>query len=149
MNMSAKAVLAAVLAVLAGCTVPLKLQVRGIKPLNENAQKESTPVDVRVYQLKDNARFDRATIDNLWVKDKETLAEDLVTMKTVTVFPGEAQDRPQEVDLGVLDASVRFVGILALYSREEEGQPRKVLVPAPEADDVVWEFTGFRIRKGQ
>jgi len=147
--MKKKVILSAALALLAACGGPVKLQVRGIKPLNENDRKESTPVDVRLYQLKDNARFDRATIVDLWTKDKETLAEDLVAVKTVTVFPGEAQDRPAEIDLGVLDQSVRFIGILALYSREEEGNPRKVVVPADEAGRSVWEFTGFRIRKGQ
>ena len=147
--MKGKVVLAAALAFLAACGGPLRLQVRGIKPLNENDRKESTPVDVRIYQLKDNARFDRATVNNLWVKDKEELAEDLAVVKTVTVYPGEAQDRPVEVDLGVLDPSVRFIGIMALYSREEEGNPRKVVVPVNEAKGVVWEFSGFRIRKGQ
>jgi type VI secretion system VasD/TssJ family lipoprotein len=147
--MKTKAIPAAALLVLFGCTVPVKLQMRGVKPLNENERKENTPVDVRIYQLKDNARFDRATIDNLWMKDKETLAEDLAAVKTITVFPAEAQDKPQVVDLGTVDPSIRFIGILALYAKEEEGQPRKVVVPVAEADDVVWEFTGFRIRKGQ
>ncbi len=147
--MREKVILAAALACLAACGGPVKLQVRGIKPLNENDRKESTPVDIRVYQLKDNARFERATIDSLWMKDKETLAEDLAGVKTVTVFPAEAQDSAQVVDLGVVDPSVRFIGLLALYNKEEEGQPRKIVVPVAEADDVVWEFTGFRIRKGQ
>jgi type VI secretion system protein VasD len=147
--MKMKAIPAAAILVLIGCTVPVKLQMRGVKPLNENERKENTPVDVRIYQLKDNARFDRATIDNLWMKDKETLAEDLAAVKTITVFPAEAQDKPQVVDLGTVDPSIRFIGILALYAKEEEGKPRKVVVPVAEADDVVWEFTGFQIRKGK
>lgn len=147
--MKAKSAAAVALLALAGCTVPMKLQLRGVKPLNENERKENTPVDVRLYQLKDNARFERATVDNLWMKDKETLGEDLVAVKTVTVFPAEAHASPQVEDLGRLDPAVRFIGILALYPREDEGKPRKVVVPAAEADDVVWEFTGFHIRKGQ
>jgi type VI secretion system protein VasD len=140
---------AVALLVLAGCTVPVKLQMRGVKPLNENERKENTPVDVRLYQLKDNGRFEQATIDNLWMKDKETLAEDLVAVKTVTVFPAEPQSAPKVEDLGKLDPAIRFIGILALYAKEDEGKPRKVVVPVAEADDVVWEFTGFHIRKGQ
>ncbi len=140
---------AVALALLGACAAPLRLQVLGIKPLNENDRKESTPVDVRIYLLKDNARFERATIEGLWTKDKETLAEDLVSVKTVTVFPGAEGDKPQEVDLGIPDVSVRFVGVLGLYSREEAGQPRKVVVPVREADAAVWEFTGYRVRRGK
>jgi len=146
--MRAKVLLAASLAgLLSACGGPLTLRMRGIKPLNENDRKENVPVDVRIYQLKDDARFDRATVENLWVRDRETLAEDLVSVKTVTVFPGEAADRPQEVDLGRVDASVRFIGLLALYPREEPGQPRKVVVPVAEAGRAIWEFTGYRIRR--
>ncbi len=146
--MNARGILAAGVVLLAGCTGPLKLQVRGIKPLNENERKESTPVDVRIYQLRDNARFDRATFNNLWTKAKEELAEDLISEKTVTVFPGAAEDAPREVDLGILDTATRFIGIMALYPREEEGNPRKIAVPVAEADDAIWEFTGYHLRKG-
>jgi type VI secretion system VasD/TssJ family lipoprotein len=149
MNMKTKSAAAVALLVLAGCAVPVKLQLRGVKPLNENERKENTPVDVRIYQLKDNARFERAAFNDLWVKAKETLAEDLISEKTVTVFPGAPEDRPQEADLGILDASARFVGIMALCGKEEEGKPRKIAVPAAEADDAVWEFTGYHLRKGQ
>lgn len=146
--MRAKVLLAGSLAaLLAACGGPVTLRMRGVKPLNENDRKENVPVDVRIYQLKDNARFERATVEDLWVKDKETLAEDLAAVKTVTVFPAEAQDKPQEVDLGRVEPSIRFIGLLALYPREEPGQPRKVTAPVSEAGRVIWEFTGYRVRK--
>lgn len=148
--MKAKALLSGSLAaLLVSCGGPLVLRMRGIKPLNENDRKENVPVDVRIYQLRDDARFERATVENLWTKDKETLAEDLVAVKTVTIFPAEAQDRPQEVDLGRLDPSVRFIGLLALYPREEPGKPRKIVVPVAEAGRGIWEFTGYHLRPGQ
>ncbi len=130
---------------LAGCGGPTVLRVKGVKPMNENELKESTPVDIRIFQLKDDARFKQAPIDNLWTKAKEALSEDWIAEKRATVFPGVEQDQPREVVLGILEPATRFVGILALFPKEDEKATRKLVVPAGDAGSGIFELRGYHI----
>ena len=142
-------ILAAGLALLSpSCGGPSALFFRGVKPLNENDRKESNSVKVRVYQLKDDARFNQATVDKLWTDAKGALADDLVAMKEETVFPGAADDEPRKVELGELPDAVRFVGVLALYPKEDDKGPRKLVLPKAEAKTVL-RLTGYHIEKEQ
>ena len=127
---------------------PSALFFRGVKPLNENDRKEPNSVKVRVYQLKDDARFNQATVEKLWTDHKGALGEDLVAMKEETVFPGAADDEPKKVELGELPADVRFIGILALFMKEDDKGPRKLLLPKAEAKTVL-RLTGYHIEKEQ
>jgi type VI secretion system VasD/TssJ family lipoprotein len=140
------ATLSVALLMLAACGGPSTLYFRGVKPLNENERKESNSVKVRIYQLKDDARFNQATVDKLWTDQAGALAEDLVAMKEATVFPGSADDPYKGVELGELPESVRFIGILALYPREDDKGPRKLVLPKAESGGVL-RFTGYRIEK--
>ena len=139
-------VVAAALALLAACGGPSSLYYLGVKPMNENDRKESNSVDIRIYQLKDDARFNQATIDKLWGDDKAALADDLVAMKTATVFAGSADDKERSVELGELPEAVRFIGLLALYPKEDDKGPRKLCLPKAEAGHVL-RFTGYHIEK--
>jgi len=139
-------VVAAALALLAACGGPSSLYYRGVKPMNENDRKESNSVDIRIYQLKDDARFNQATIDKLWARKASALADDLVAMKTATVFAGSADDKERSVELGELPDAVRFVGILALYPKEDDKGPRKLVIPKSELGTVL-RFTGYHIQK--
>jgi type VI secretion system protein VasD len=141
------AVLAAVVATLAACGGPSRLYVKGVKPLNENDRKESVPVDVRVYQLKDDSRFNQAAIDKLWTDDKTVLGDDLVAVKVITVFPGSVDDQEREIEIGELPQQVRFVGLLALYPKDDDKGSRKLVVPASDAGKSILIFTGYHISK--
>ena len=141
------AVAAAVLCALVACGGPTRLYLKGVKPLNENDQRESTPVDVRVYQLRDESKFNQATIEKLWTDDKTVLGDDLVSVKVVTVFPGSPDDAEKEIVLGELPTGVRFVGLLALFPKEDDKGPRKLVLPADSAGKSVLVFSGFHISK--
>jgi len=141
-----KTILAAGLALLAACGGPSSLYYRGVKPMNENERKESNSVDVRIYQLKDDARFNQATIEKLWTDDKAALGEDLIAMKPATVYAGSADDKERSVELGELPDAVRFVGVLALYPKEDDKGPRKMLLAKSELGTVL-RFTGYHIQK--
>lgn len=134
------------LVLLAACGGPTTLYVRGVKPMNENDRKESNSVDIRIYQLKDDSRFNQATIEKLWTDGKGALADDLVAEKQDTVFPGAADDKVKEITLGELPESVRFVGILALFPKEDDKGPRKIILSKAEAGTVL-KFTGYHILK--
>ena len=139
-------VLGAALTLLSACGGPTWVYLRGLKPMNENDRRESNSVDIRIYQLKDDSRFNQATIDKLWTDDKAALGDDLVGMKQDTVYPGAADDREKEIKLGELPDSVRFIGVLALYPKEDDKGPRKMVLPKADAGTVL-RFTGYHIDK--
>jgi type VI secretion system VasD/TssJ family lipoprotein len=137
--------LAAALALLSACGGPTWVYLRGVKPMNENDRKESTTVDVRIYQLKDDSRFNQATVDKLWTDDKGALADDIIMVKQVTVYPGTADDKLNEINLGELPDSVRFIGVLALFPKEDDKGPRKIVMPKATAGNVL-RLTGYHIQ---
>ena len=141
------AVAAAATLSLVACNPATRLRVRGVAPLNLNEANESVPVDVRIYQLKDDARFARAKAEDLWVKPKEVLAEDVVAEKKITVFPGRPEDAPQDVEIGQLPPEVRFVGILALYSKTDDKGPRHLVLPREEANNRILRFSGYHVAR--
>ena len=137
---------AALAAFLAACGGPGYVRVRGVASLNVDDSNASTPVDIRVYQLKDDGRFTRARVEDLWTKDKEVLAGDLITQKKITVFPGRPDESPQVVEIGEIPPDCRFVGILALFSKADDKGPRHLVLPAKDATGRVLRFTGFHIQ---
>ena len=143
--MNKSVLLGAALLLLSACGGPTWVYLRGVKPMNENERKESTTVDVRIYQLKDDSRFNQATIDKLWTDDKGALADDVIAVKQVTVYPGAADDKTNEINLGELPDSVRFIGVLALFPKEDDKGPRKVVMPKKEAGSVL-RLTGYHIQ---
>jgi len=148
--MRAQIILAAALLAPAACTQVASGGVKGIRPLNVNELSESNSVDVRFYQLKDDARFKEAPVEKLWTDDKAALGEDLLAAKTVIVIPGAAEDRAATVDLGELPPAVRFVGVLALFSKEDKKGPRKLVLSRDEAlRTFTLILTEYHIAKGQ
>lgn len=136
------------LAIFAGCSSPVRPTVRGIAPLNVNDTNESTPVDVRFYQLGATARFEKAPFDALWMDAAKELDDELLAKPLViSVFPGTAQQAPTVVDLGELKEATRFIGVMALY-RKSDGKPRILILPRDRADGARIELTGYTIRLG-
>lgn len=138
--------LGAVLLLLAGCSTPSSFYYRGVEPLNVNSDSESTPVSVRIYQLKEDTAFENATFENLWSNDVATLGDAKIgDPYEITVFHGDSKSDAKEYDLGILNGDTRFIGVIALYDGSEEGGKRKVIVPSGDVESYVFEFTGYRI----
>lgn len=137
--------IAATLALLAGCG-SASARVRGVAPLNLNDSQESTPVDVRFFQLADDGAFRRATFDALWVDAGKTLGADLLAPPVVkTVFPGSRNDQPSVVGLGSLDGRTRFIGIMGLYRRTDGSDRRTLVLPVDRIGSVVVELSGYAV----
>jgi type VI secretion system VasD/TssJ family lipoprotein len=132
---------------LAGCGGPLVLQFRGGEKLNLNAKEppESIPVVVRVFLLKDKATFQTTAIEQLWTKEKykAALGSDLVgEPREITIFAS----KPDKLDLGKIEADVRFVGIMAMYQKKTDPPSvRHVAVPKEEAAAKIFELVDYRI----
>lgn len=129
-----------------GCSRTATLQLRGTAPLNLNEAGESTPVDVRIYQLKSDAGFRKAAFEKLWTKDKETLGEELLAgPKTVSVLPGGAGEPAAKVELGELATGTNFIGVMAMYGKADAKDNRTLVVAVDDAEKYVIELTGYAV----
>lgn len=136
-------ILALILKLCCGCSGQVA-RVRGVGPLNVNSENESTPVDVRLYQLRSDGAFSRAGFAALWTDPVATLGHDLIGQPTVaTILPGTATDPAQLVQLP--DAETAWVGVQLLV-RHEGPMPRTLLIPADRLAVSVIEATGYGLR---
>src|SRR4051794_17029406 len=75
----------------AACTLPNPLlTIIASDRLNASAG-QGRPVQVRLYQLKSDARLQSAKFEDVWQNDAATLATDLVKVDEYTLFPGETK----------------------------------------------------------
>lgn len=133
---------------LAGCSDSrdVRMRVVGVKPLNLNEAQESTPVNVRIFALKTDAKFRAATVDQLWTDAKAVLGEDLAgDPAVITVFPGEAADEPVVHQITV-KKSANHIGVLAMYQRSDAQDLRTAVVPVKALGETTFLFTGFAVR---
>jgi len=78
--------------------------------VNAGPDGRGLPVQVRVYQLKSEAKLLNAFFEEMWNEAAKTLAEDLVSVRELTAFPGQTQqfDLDQSPDSRVLAAVALF-----------------------------------------
>lgn len=107
---------------LAGCgATSIALEFQGDKDLNP---RDGTPnsVVIRIYQLADRSRFDRADFLDLQDKDAQVLEGDLIQRTDQILHPGTRLDFRQEMKNGV-----QFVGIAAMFRDPSRGVWRDII----------------------
>lgn len=65
------------------------LNIYAADNINPNENGNPRPVVVRLYQLKNEVRMENATYDQILLKDKETLEDDIMKMDEVSIFPND------------------------------------------------------------
>ncbi|APR81430.1 Type VI secretion lipoprotein/VasD [Minicystis rosea] len=65
------------------------LNIYAADNINPNERGNTRPVVVRLYQLKNDVRMENATYDEILLKDKETLGDDMAKVDEVSVFPND------------------------------------------------------------
>jgi type VI secretion system protein VasD len=99
------------------CVAPRpRITIAAGEQVNAGVDGRGLPVQVRLYQLKSEAKLLNAFFEEVWNDDAKTLAEDLLAMREVTVFPGKSQ----ALELEQLPDS-RVLGAVALF-REPRGR---------------------------
>jgi type VI secretion system VasD/TssJ family lipoprotein len=68
---------------------PLQLSLHADERLNPGENGESLATTVRVYQLRDVGKLATASIEQILDEDRAVLGEDLVSVKEITLYPGE------------------------------------------------------------
>lgn len=120
--------------------------------VNPSAEGEGRPVQVRVYQLKSDAKLRNATFEEIWQNDRETLADDLNSVAEHTLFPGETKVLPLK-----RDPEANFVALVALF-REPQGKdwfvsyellPPSTKPPCPKAPTLSAVLDRMQIQDGE
>jgi type VI secretion system protein VasD len=75
----------------ASCPVPndVQLEIEASDRVNPDEDGRSLPTRLRLYQLTDLARLQRANFDDIWSRAKETLAETALSSEELVIYPGQ------------------------------------------------------------
>ena len=73
------------------CTTPepIRLYLAASPRLNPGENGESLATTVRIYQLKDTGKLIESSLDRILDNDRAVLGEDFVSVKELTLYPGE------------------------------------------------------------
>lgn len=132
-----------------GCAATsIDLKFLSIEPVNV-ADGKSRVVDIRIYQLKDSAKWDASTAAAIWDDPKTALAESLIEVKQgESIFPEKADNaQGKTITLDPLSAECKFIGIVAQFGGEDTVGKPFIVATVDEADDVVFKLTGYHIAK--
>ena len=119
-----------IMLIMGGVTVGCGSGVKDVRvtllPTNRlNPDESGAPLSVivRVYQLRNRERFERADFRALWKNDEKVLEGDLLERKEITVYPEAKTSVELQVDQ---KKGVQFLGIMALFRKPEGEQWRQV-----------------------
>lgn len=127
--------------ILGGCASPppppatLNLTIKGGADQNPDITGKAASVAVRVFQLTNTAKFDRADVFALIEKEAATLGTDDLASEEVVVAPGETKQITHE-----LKAGTQFVGIIVLF-RDIDNAKWKLSSPAPSTGTLTLTLT--------
>jgi type VI secretion system VasD/TssJ family lipoprotein len=68
---------------------PIRVSIRASDRLNPGENGESLATTVRLYQLKDAGKLQTANLEQILDNDRAVLADDLVSVKEITLYPGD------------------------------------------------------------
>jgi type VI secretion system protein VasD len=105
---------------------PLRITMEASPQINPGEKGEPLATVVRLYQLKGTTKLQGASFDDLLDRDKQVLADDVVSMSEVTINPGEKLDPP--VARG---ADTAYVAAVALFRRPAGNTWRSMKKLAP------------------
>lgn len=95
---------------------PPKLELAASDRLNGTNAADGRPVQVRLYQLKNDAVLQNSSFEEIWQQDRTILADDLVNVVELTIYPGKSKVVEIEPD-----EAANKLGVVALF-REPQGK---------------------------
>jgi type VI secretion system protein VasD len=133
---------------------PFYLTLEAGSKLNPDEHHRPLPTQFLVLQLKGEARFSKASFDDIWQHPKETLGEELLQSNEVSVAPGATvtvgfQRHAQATMVGVVGVfrehsgdSWRAVAVLPNVSGDRCTAQPTPIKSKPTPDDVELKFQG-------
>lgn len=89
----------------------MQVKIEASENVNPDETGRSLPTQVQVLQLAALDKLEGATFDDIWLRQDETLKDEVVGTYTETVYPG----RIAEVKALGLEAKARFVVVIATF----------------------------------
>ncbi|TYK65438.1 type VI secretion system lipoprotein TssJ [Colwellia echini] len=109
----------------------LKVNFSVSKQLNPDDNQVSSPLIVRMYELKSTKAFENANFIDLYERDTEVLGKTMISqLRLKPIQPGE--DRASTF---VLSKGTKFVGLYAEFLAYEDAK-YKVIIPVAETNVV-------------
>ncbi|MCW8090302.1 type VI secretion system lipoprotein TssJ [Alteromonas sp. ASW11-130] len=103
-------------------TYSVEVRVKTSKKLNPDANDRSSPLQVRIFQLKDDASFKKLSLDELLFLTKDAFAShDVIAAEDSTLLPATTQT----LELSINSNTV-YLGVLAAFQRET-GKYKKII----------------------
>lgn len=110
----------------------LDLRIEASRDMNQNDRGRSTPVMVRVYELKSAARFEEADFISLQNDGKNVIGSDLLHMDEFILRPGNKQIIRRKAH-----SETTSIGVLAGF-RDLGKSLWRVTYPLDVAPDAAW-----------
>lgn len=114
----------------APCLLPVRVDVTASERVNPDESEQALPTVVRIVQLTHAVRAEEAEFSQLWEQLDETLGEQLVQKKELTVFPGKVEEVGLE-----LDPKARYLVGMAVF-RVPTGTQWRTIVPLPASEKL-------------
>jgi type VI secretion system protein VasD len=95
--------------------------------VNPDSRGRSSPIVMRLYEIKSLAAFNTADFFSIFDRDKETLGAELLAREEFQLRPGEKRQFNRQLQL-----DTRYVGVIAAFRDLERSQWRAVLPVAPK-----------------
>lgn len=109
----------------------LKLQITSSAEINPDEKKQSSPVFIRLYELKSLKAFEAANFIDIYESDVDTLGDTFIAKQELKrVVPGT-----ERVEHFVLSKDTRYVALFAEFYRYKDAKAK--LVFAVTASNVV------------
>lgn len=108
----------------------LTLKIYADEEINPNEREQPRPVAVRLYQLTTDTKILNARYDDLLLKDKDTLGDQLLKVDEFEIFPNDLF----EVKFERLPAATVLVGVAFFHS--PVGQAYKTFYEFPPMPDT-------------
>jgi type VI secretion system protein VasD len=107
---------------LAGCSgAPLHVKLNSTSYLNPDEQNRSLPVEIVIYQLRDDQEFKQATFQELWQRDRETLGSSMLSRREMNVPPRSRT----KISLRRNKEAV-YIGAIAIFRNPRSGHWRDI-----------------------
>lgn len=97
------------------------------KGVNPNAAGEATPLELVVYALEDDSRFQAADYDSLNKDYKDALGSNYIDHSDYALVPGQFK----YIDSFAVEEETRYIGVMARYADPETAQWKKVVKIKP------------------
>ena len=113
---------------------PSKLSIKIVAAarLNPDLKARSSPVVVRVYELKSANQFSSADFMSLFEQDKTVLASDIVNREEFVIRPGDTQTIDK-----LLPPEAQAIGVMAAFRDLNRAQWRALAVLTPAKDNTI------------